>query len=200
MANQEKRKETDATTEEKIKDAARKVFTLKGYAATRTRDIAEEAGINLALLNYYFRSKERLFQLIMAEKLQQFFGVIFPIVNNDGLTLEEKIKILSENYITLLVKNPDLPSFILGEIRTNPEGFKDKINVNKLFKNSSLINQLQQRRPEIEPVHFITTLLGMIVFPFIARPILFADNPDFNNLMEERKKLVVSWSKAILKT
>ena len=74
MAKKEKLK-TDLSTEEKIKAAARKVFTQKGYSATRTRDIAEEAGLNLALLNYYFRSKEKLFELIMAEKMQQFFGV-----------------------------------------------------------------------------------------------------------------------------
>jgi AcrR family transcriptional regulator len=54
--------ETSVTTEERIKQAAVKVFQAKGYGAARTRDIAEEAGINLALLNYYFRSKERLFE------------------------------------------------------------------------------------------------------------------------------------------
>lgn len=59
---------TDLSTEQKIIEAARKVFTRKGYSATRTRDIAEEAGLNLALLNYYFRSKQKLFELVMAEK------------------------------------------------------------------------------------------------------------------------------------
>ena len=76
--------EVDLSTEEKIKEAAKKVFLKKGYAATRTRDIAEEAGINLALLNYYFRSKEKLFDLIMLEKLEKFFGVIAPVLNNTG--------------------------------------------------------------------------------------------------------------------
>ena len=60
----------DPSTEEKIKIAARSVFHKKGYAATRTRDIAEEAGINLALLNYYFRSKEKLIDIIMTETMQ----------------------------------------------------------------------------------------------------------------------------------
>ncbi len=62
--------EINASTEEKIKEAARRVFTQKGYAATRTRDIAEESGLNLALINYYFRSKEKLFDIIMLEHLQ----------------------------------------------------------------------------------------------------------------------------------
>src|SRR5690606_17913886 len=116
-------KKPDISTEEKIIEAARKVFTQKGYAATRTRDIAEEAGINLALLNYYFRSKEKLFQLIMAEKVHQLFSVIFPIVNNDELTLEEKLEVMVENYINLLVAHPDLPLFVISEIKAHPDKF-----------------------------------------------------------------------------
>ena len=79
-------------TEGKIKEAARIVFTQKGYAAARTRDIAEEAGINLSLLNYYFRSKEKLFNIIMTEKIQQFFGAMFPVISDDHLSLEVKIE------------------------------------------------------------------------------------------------------------
>ena len=72
MAKTQK-KSLDLSTEEKIKNAALKLFTRKGFAATRTRDISEEAGINLALLNYYYRSKEKLFELVMTEILQNFF-------------------------------------------------------------------------------------------------------------------------------
>src|SRR5689334_23935314 len=90
----------DSSTEEKIMEAARTVFLRKGYAATRTRDIAEEAGINLALLNYYFRSKEKLFSLVMQEKFQKFFGVIFPILNEPTTSLEEKVERLVDSYIT----------------------------------------------------------------------------------------------------
>ena len=200
MARQKKAKSVDTSTEEKIIEAARKVFTQKGYAATRTRDIAEEAGINLALLNYYFRSKEKLFQLVMAEKMQQLFSVILLTVNNEELTLDRKIEILAENYINLLIENPDLPIFILSELRVNPEGFKDKIQAQKILQNSSLVRQIREKRPNVEPVHFIVSLLGMTIFPFIARPILFSDTSKFNTLMEERKKLIVTWTKAILDT
>jgi len=77
-----KKRVTDDSTEEKIKDAARMVFTEKGYAATRTRDIAEKAGINLALLNYYFRSKEKLFDMIMLEKLMHLMKGIVQVAND----------------------------------------------------------------------------------------------------------------------
>ena len=72
------------------------VFIQKGYSATRTRDIADKAGINLALLNYYFRSKEKLFQFIMEEKMQLLFSVIFPVANDELLTLDEKLRLLIE--------------------------------------------------------------------------------------------------------
>lgn len=198
MAKQRKENEVDTTTEEKIIAAARKVFTQKGYAATRTRDIAEEAGINLALLNYYFRSKERLFQKIMAEKMKQLFSVLLPIINNDKLTLDEKLENFAENYINLLIQNPDLPIFIISEVRANPEGFKNELQVHKNLKNSSLAHQIRDKRPDIEPVQFIVSFLGMTIFPFLAKPILFADSTKFDALMKERKILVVKWMKAIL--
>ena len=200
MAKSKGTKNLDTSTEEKIIQAASKVFTQKGYVATRTRDIAEEAGINLALLNYYFRSKEKLFQLIMAEKLQLLFSVILPIVNNDDLTLDEKIETLVESYINLLVDNPDLPLFVLGEIKANPEGFKDRLQVRKLLQNSSFVRQLRERKPDVEPVHFIVSLLGMTVFPFIAKQVLFADDNTFKMQMEERKVLIAKWAKIMLET
>lgn len=200
MAKSKGTKNLDTSTEEKIIQAARKVFTQKGYVATRTRDIAEEAGINLALLNYYFRSKEKLFQLIMAEKLQLLFSVILPIVNNDDLTLDEKIETLVESYINLLVDNSDLPLFVLGEIKANPGAFKDRLQVRKLLQNSSFVRQLRERKPDVEPVHFIVSLLGMTVFPFIAKQVLFADDNTFKMQMEERKVLIAKWAKIMLET
>lgn len=199
MAGSEKEKGLDISTEEKIIEAARKVFMQKGYAATRTRDIAEEADINLALLNYYFRSKEKLFYQVMIEKFQQLFGVVFPIINNDALSLDQKIEILIEKYIDLLLENPDLPIFVLSEIRANPEKFKETVHVQEILRGSSFICQLRERRPDVEPIQFISSVLGMIIFPFVAKPVLFFDTSDFNTLMEERKELVTKWVKTILK-
>ncbi len=200
MAKQKKEKVVDVSAEQKIIRAARKVFTRKGYAATRTRDIADEAGINLALLNYYYRSKEKLFQLVMAEKLQQLFSVVFPIVNDDQLTLDQKVKSLVERYIDMLLENPELPMFVFYEIKSNPEHFKDRLQVTKLLKESSLVRQLQEKNPKLEPVQFIASLLGMTIFPFVAKPILFSDDRKFRAMMEERKAFIVKWSKAMLKS
>ena len=115
-----RKKEDHESTEQKIKEAARKLFTQKGFAATRTRDIAEEAGLNLALLNYYFRSKQKLFDIIMMENFRQFLGGMSASFQNENLTLEEKVATVVNAYIDFLTEFPDLPLFILNEIRTNP--------------------------------------------------------------------------------
>ena len=107
----------DNNTEARIKEAARIVFLNKGFAATRTRDIAEEADINLALLNYYFRSKQKLFNLIMLDALKIFLSSIYDVINDTQLTFEEKLVSISSSYIDTLLVNPEIPLFILSELR-----------------------------------------------------------------------------------
>jgi AcrR family transcriptional regulator len=198
-----KQPDSDLSTEDKIKEAARKVFTRKGYAAARTRDIADEAGINLALLNYYFRSKEKLFDVIMLEKMQQLFGVMYPIVSNEKLPLEKKIEMIVENYINMLLENPDLPLFVLNEIRNPSTAFKNNFPINKIIQNTSLVNQIKEKRPDLNPIHFLLNILGMTIFPFIAKPIFghigLINEKDFNSLVNERKALIPIWVKAMLK-
>lgn len=190
------------STEEKIKEAARKVFTQKGYAATRTRDIAEEAGLNLALLNYYFRSKEKLFGLIMAEKIQQFFGILQPVINNPGTSLQEKTEIIVLKYIDLLSENPDLPFFILSEIRNKPEYFSKITSRENPLTGSILVKQFHEKVPGRNPLHYLINLLAMCVFPFIMNPVLqktgVLDEKSFKQLTKERKALIPIWTKALL--
>ena len=136
--------EKDISTEEKIKNAARVVFHKKGYAASRTRDIAEEAGINLALLNYYFRSKEKLFNIVMLDTFQAFFNSIFIIFNDINTSLEEKIERFASNYIDLLFQEPEIPLFIMNEIRVNPYDLMQKINIKNSVFNSEFVIQYNQ--------------------------------------------------------
>lgn len=198
----------DISTEEKIKNAARLIFHKKGFAATRTRDIAEEAGINLALLNYYFRSKEKLFDIIMLESLQGFLKSIQEVFNNENTSLDEKIEILVRTYIDGLTKYPDIPVFILSELRRNPDELISKINLREVLMKSIFIKQFQQGITEgkiapISPLHFLMNLLGMTVFPFIANPMLKSlsgtSQTDFDELMKQRKELIPMWVKGMLK-
>lgn len=194
--------EKSISTEEKIKAAARTIFTKKGYAATKTRDIAEEAGMNLALLNYYFRSKEKLFSIVMAENLKKLFGILAPTLNDQSKSLDEKITYIATSYINMLFLNPDLPLFVLSELRQNPVWLKETLNVDAYVIGSHFMQQLQEKKKDINPIHFLMSFLGMLIFPFAARPILqgtaAVTDEQYDQLMEERKKLIPIWLKCML--
>lgn len=208
MAKKKEAKALDTTTEEKIKSAARVAFHKKGYAATRTRDIAEEADVNLALLNYYFRSKEKLFETIMFETLFSFMQNMAMVLNDEKSTLEKKVELVAEKYIDLIIKEPNVPIFMLSEIRNNAEGLLEKLPIKQLVMNSSFFKQHQDavakgKITEPNPLHFLMNLLSLVVFPFIAQPLLQGiggmNNKQFNELMQDRKKLIPVWIKATMK-
>ena len=102
------KKEKHQGTEEKILSAARKIFTTKGMAGARMQDIANEAGINKALLHYYYRDKEKLFETIFLEEAQKFFPKINAIFQSDD-PLFLKIEKFVDEYIDEMLENPYLP-------------------------------------------------------------------------------------------
>jgi len=198
----------DSTTEEKIKVAAKTVFYKKGFSATRTRDIAEEAGLNLALLNYYFRSKAKLFEIIMSETFTGFIGSMKVILNDEKTSLEQKVQIIAERYIDFISIEPEIPTFILTEIRNNPEGLLKRLPIKEIVNESVFIKQFQeavQNREitEPNPLHFLMNLLGLVVFPFIAKPIIMGrknlEIEQFHALMQERKKKIPIWINMMFK-
>ncbi len=194
--------ERDLSTEQKIREAAAKVFQQKGYAATRTRDIAEEAGLNLALINYYFRSKKNLFELIMEEKLITFFKNFLPLLFADEGSSEEKIKLISQTYINLLLENPDLPIFVFNAIHSNPEHFSKIVQGVEQIQFSPLEAQLREQNPKLKFEHFFLNLMALCVFPFVMRPAIslmsvsIAQN--FESLMQERIALIPKWVDAMI--
>ncbi len=200
-----KKPETDNSTEEKIKAAANLVFTKKGFSGTRTRDIAEEAGINLALLNYYFRSKEKLFDIVMMDNIQQFLTGIKGLLNNEALSLTEKVARVAENYINLLRTQPDMPLFILHEIKSNPEKLANNMNVKEILLKSHFYQQLREAlNGRVNSLHFIMNIISLTVFPFVASPLLKVigelKQEDFDKMVEERKQMIPIWIDAMIKT
>ena len=196
----------DVSTEERIKQAAGRLFTEKGYAAVRTRDIAEEAGINLALLNYYFRSKEKLFDIIMIENFHKFIEQMIPIMGNEDMSLDEILIQVTGRYIDMLKSNPDLPFFIMNEMRNDSsklhsvrERMKD---VRAVFLKRIEDKILKKKLSRAANGHMMMNFMGLIIFPFLAQPLLMRINDfnkkEFDELMEERKKLVPVWLKAIM--
>lgn len=195
------------STEEKIKNAARTVFHKKGYAAARTRDIAAEAGINLALLNYYFRSKEKLFEIIMQETFQSFFVSMSGVFNDPESTFEEKMETISNRYIDMLSQNPEIVIFIFNELRSNPDKFLKKYHIKEVLTQSILFKQFAEFagsaiHNEKHAMHIFANLMGMIIFPFIASPFLKEifglNNDEFNDLMNERRHLIPQWTKTMI--
>ncbi|MFT4521156.1 MAG: AcrR family transcriptional regulator [Bacteroidia bacterium] len=200
-------KTNERDTEHKIKEAARLIFQQKGLSGTKTRDIAEAANINVALLNYYFRSKKKLFDIIMLETMQSFFSGVQMILNVEETSISEKISAFVDYYINLLSKNPNIPTFILNSIREEPESFIHKLGFLNQAKSSVFMRQFQEelaegKLPPINPVHFFMNLMGMVVFPFITQPMLTSSleisSEAFEELMNERKRLIPRWIDSML--
>ncbi len=115
--------------EQKILDCAEKLFLDKGYALTSTTEIAREVGCNQALVHYYFRTKEKLFQKIFEDKLELF---ILPFIqlNDDNVSFTDALKAKLNSLFDMLNDNPKLPFMLLNELITNPlqiESLKSKI-------------------------------------------------------------------------
>lgn len=208
MAKKKIERNLDINTEAKILEAARTIFHKKGYAATRTRDIAEEAGINLALLNYYFRSKEKLFDIIMLETMAGFFQSLSVVFNDTSTTLEKKVEVVTESYIDLLLAQPDIPIFLLNELRNHPSEIGEKFKMKQIIMHSVFFKQWQEatknNKNQIPRLQFMISLMSLIMFPFVACPIIKMvgdlKQEQFNKMMVERKKLIPKWIKAIMKS
>jgi AcrR family transcriptional regulator len=189
------------STQEIIFEAAKKVFVEKGFDGARMQNIADEAGINKALLHYYFRSKEKLFDYIFDESFKKFFPQISLIMFSE-LQFEEKIKSFVSHYIDTLLQNPHIPVFVLHELKRKPE------RILNIIKNSGIhpeqTSQLLQKEIDegkINPIpmeHLIVNMIGLCLFPFIGRPIIegfiFKGNKRaFDHFIEDRKVMVAEF-------
>ena len=187
----------EKSTEEKILEAAKTVFVSKGMAGARMQDIADEAGINKALLHYYFRSKEKLFEVIFMEAAQKFFPKINSIFESD-MPLFEKIELISEEYITVMSENPYLPMFVLNEINQDPENFLTKTWKQQGFPGpQKFIVQIEKEIKKgtikkLNPLHLLINLISLCIFPFVGKTMIQSinglDEPQFRDLMIQRKK------------
>ena len=162
-------------TEEKILNAAREVFIRKGMDGARMQEIADEAGINKALLHYYFRSKEKLFDAIFSKIIEFAFPQISKILKDD-LVFATKFELIIDAYLDLLIKHPFLPGFILKEVNRDPSAFF-KLVADHAFDAEVVKSQIERAmdRGEIirmDPVHLVINIISMCVFPFAARPIV----------------------------
>ncbi len=191
-------------TELKIIDAARKVFILKGMDGARMQEIADEAGINKALLHYYFRSKTKLFDRVFVEIFDEIATIIGKMVDQSD-NIEQLIDRLVENYVQLIKNKPFVPDFVLHELNRNPQIIVKQIQIKGInfIKFIQLIDEAIQQhviRP-INPIHLVVNILSLSIFPFVARPIIQGfmfggDESLYDEFIDQRTEQVTSFIKA----
>ena len=189
--------ENDKQTEEKIFEAATDVFIERGMDGARMQDIADHAGINKSLLHYYYRTKDHLFNAVFEKIAGQMFKKFAPVLD-ENLSLEDKLRFFFREHIAFMQKNPRLPLFILNEIHRNPERIRkliQSIDINKLWTTLEAQHKEELKRYNITSENlpqFMTTVAGMSVFPFAAKPIIASIMEkmgyNFDEYIEERKE------------
>lgn len=193
MDSQFKNKERG--TEARILEAARNIFHIKGLTGARMQEIADEAGINKAMLHYYYRSKEHLFEAVFKEAVGRIFPIIVQILSYE-IPLFDKIRIFVKEYIRIMSENPYLPGFVMNEITQHPDKFGDLFaekgiefhevfyeDIKKSVENGEII--------DIDPLMLIVNIIALCVFPVVAKPVLKGiyrlNEEDYNNFMEKRE-------------
>lgn len=188
-------------TEQKILEAAKTVFIKKGMDGSRMQEIADEAGINKALLHYYFRTKQKLFEAILKKVINHAFPNIRTLMSSN-IPLEDKIGIFIEKYIDLLLKNPYLPMFILKEINRDPE-FLAVIIKNQGINPDEIFAVFEHEMDKgtirrMNPKDLFINILGLSIFPIAARPLMaeifFDGNKnEYKKFLIDRKNTVVEF-------
>jgi TetR/AcrR family transcriptional regulator len=193
----------DGQTEAKILAAARKVFVREGTAGARMQEIAAEAGVNQALLHYYFRSKDRLAQAVFKEAAGRLMPAILALLGSDA-SIEDKVERFVHLYIDNVRQSPFLPGYILAELHHHPdriESLRDAAGIDPKLLGAVLVGKLGKQikarvkegtmRP-ISPEQFVVNLLSLSVFPFAARPMLNVaiglDDKKFETFLNARRK------------
>lgn len=193
--------ESEQDTEQRILEAARRVFVKRGTAGARMQEIAAEAGVNQALLHYYFRSKDRLAATVFEEAAGRLLPAIVQLLSSDA-SLEEKIERFVHLYIDAVRQNPFLPGYIIAELHQQPERLTSLIDPSGPIPLAAravlerLDAQLREAaaagkmRP-MSPEQLFLNMIGLSVMPFLARPLfrvmIGMDDEAFGRFLDERR-------------
>jgi TetR/AcrR family transcriptional regulator len=201
---------SNTSTRDLILQAAKEVFTAKGYAAARTQEIADQAGVNKGLLQYYFKgnSKEVLFKTIFEEAFGKLFSRINAIFESEE-DLNQKLEMVVDSYFEFLLNNPYLPTFVLNELNTRSHGFVEEL-LNSVNRPNpmQLVVQMHNEMAAgkirtINPLHLVLNVVSMCIFPFIARPMfqgmIGINDEVFMQMMHARKDEVIDFIRHAIK-
>jgi AcrR family transcriptional regulator len=189
--------ELSKITETKIVESAAHLFYQKGKAGTSMQDIADKAGITRTLLNYYFRSKDKLFEAVFRKALGSFVPVLAEMIHSNR-PFSEYLPGMIETIIDTLIDNPQIPVFVLQELSSNPERMPQiikEMGINTDVALENLINNNDFDKLPFDPRHAIMNVISLCIFPFAARPVVQevifgGDEKAYLQGMRDRKKIL----------
>ena len=192
-------------TEEKIIASAEKLFYQKGKAGTSMQDIADDAGINRTLLNYYFRSKDQLFEAVFRKAMESFVPDLAVMINAHN-AFEEYVPAMVEKIIDTMLENPHIPNFILQELSSNPERMPQiikEMGVDPEKITEKMGGGIGLSLSGMDPRQVIMNLMSLMIFPFAAKPVVLdilykGDNEAYVEAMQDRKIIIPKIIKQIL--
>ena len=184
------------TTEENILKEARAIFYRKGLAGARMQEIADKADINKAMLHYYFKTKEQLFNRVFEQAFTVFAEQIAEVLNSETV-LEKKIADYVNHTVDALAQNPGIPVFVLNELTLNPERITD------LFAGKNKINIMHFKDQVNSQTHGKTDadalfmdMAALCVYPFVVAPVfkkmLQKSDQQYSVLLQERKAHIIN--------
>lgn len=194
-------KQKNSENEELILEAAKQVFINKGLAGARMQEIADKAGINKAMLHYYYRNKETLFKTVFVNTFGQAMKMLNGIFESDQ-PLFDKIYQFTDNYISFLQANPYVPVFIISETQRNPKFLSGLADEMELPRFNILLPQIEEEVKKgiikpIQPLQLVLNLLSLCVFPVVAKNVLLSigqvKEEQYSLLLESRKKEVADF-------
>lgn len=189
----------DIDTETRILQAAEREFMSKGFAGARTTSIAEAAGVTHAMFHYYFRTKEKLFERIISEKVELLKKAVTDSLKDITAPLKVIIKEVIDNHLNFVAANPDLPRFLVGEIFRNQERsapFLNKMSDIAPTFIAILQNKIDREADagscrKVDARMLMLDIVSLNVFSYMATPAVNAllDNcmADAKSFLEERK-------------
>jgi len=187
------------SSEEKLKEAAKTVFLKKGFAGTTARDIADAAGMNIALTNYYFRSKEKLFVEIFRDLFELYCTNTIKILDRPVALKDKIIAIIEEDY-RLMKEEPSLVLFIMTEIHRDCENLLPELSKYKELLREKLadhINEAVERGiiRNIAVEHLMPIIIGSLQFIFVGKNMHMKmhgmSEAGFDNYTETHKNHVI---------
>lgn len=189
----------DQETRDRILDAADRVFTRRGTASGRTQEIADEAGVNKALVHYYFGTKAALADAIFARALGMLVPRIFGILADPGRGIEEKVPAIVKEQIDFHSARPYIAGYMVAELHADPERIARMMKAHGRIPLDVLRRQLQEgaragRLRRISPEQFVANMMGLLLFPFAIRAALWEmlefDAARWQAFLDERRRIL----------